>query len=148
MNFEDTKRKNNCVYFFDCRKDDDKCTTRHCLFFLNLIFEKKRMTTNYTLIIVPFCVCLFVVEKTTMNTLTHLHLLFLLFFFATNNDNDELGTYCLPLFFICLFPYREDDDKHPAPHCPFVYYLCLITEKIMTSIVHRHLFIPLQKRWQ
>jgi hypothetical protein len=26
--------------------------------------------------------------------------------------------------------------------------LCLITEKMMTSIVHRHLFIPLQKRWQ
>jgi hypothetical protein len=71
---------------------------------------------------------------------------FLTIFFATDNDNDELGTYCLPFFFICLSRYKEDDDKHPAPHCPFVYYLCLITEKMMTSIVHRHLFIPLQKR--
>jgi hypothetical protein len=54
-----------------------------------------------------------------MNKLTHLCLLFFEFLNATNNNNDELGTYCHPFFFICLSLYKEDDDKHLAHHCPF-----------------------------
>jgi len=117
-------------------------------FFLKLDFWKKEDDNKLHTHHCPF-LCMSICCRANNNE--HVHSSsssFLTIFFATDNDNDELGTYCLPFFFICLSLYREDDDKHLAPHCPFVYYLCPITEKMMTSIVHRHLFIPLQKRWQ
>jgi hypothetical protein len=58
-----------------------------------------------------------------MNTFTHPHLLFFVCFFTTNNNDNELGIYCPPFFFICLAPYKEDNDKHLAHCCPFFYCL-------------------------
>jgi hypothetical protein len=69
------------------------------------------MTTNYTFIIVPFCVCLFVVEKTTMNTLTHLHLLFFLFFLQQILTTMSWALIVF-LFSLYVCHYRKDDDKH------------------------------------
>jgi len=111
LNFEDTKRKTIVFISLIVEKMMTNAQLVIVFFFLNLIFEKKRMTTNYTLIIVPFCVCLFVVEKTTMNTLTHVHLLFLLFFLQ------QIMTTMSWALIVFLFSL----------------YVCPLTEKMMTS---------------
>ncbi len=130
MNFEDTKRKTIVFISLIVEKMMTNAQLVIVFFFLNLIFEKKRMTTNYTLIIVPFCVCLFVVEKTTMNTLTHLHLLFLLFFLQ------QIMTTMSWALIVFLFSL----------------YVCPVTKKMMTStqlliVLLFIICVSLQKRW-